>query len=274
MARLLGLQEVGTVCSSVGQLAVGEKTKAGNLWREYREESVLGSGVCAIGSAVCGNGIEARRLVKGMGRATGQSIAGGGLLRDVPVLHELAVCGESLGDVIAGGDHKAAARRWTEAYQETSVLSNAVVLATEKDEEERKRRSSNSKVASTKAVISVAAAGAALGIAAGTGGLGAAAIPIICTSGGAACGATTAANEAISFGKVDKGDVVGAFFMGSAVGGAAELPVPREIQEQIPSPSAWRRNKPGFDTFGCRIDGEKQIATPRPARDEAEDGWC
>ena len=229
MAKLVGLQELGTVCGSIGHLAVGDGKRAGDLWLEYREESVLGSGVCAVRCAVLGDGDEAQRLAKGMGRAVGQSLTGGGVLRDVPVLHELAVCGESLGDMIGGGDHESAARRWTEDYTETSVLGNATLLATETDEQTRHRRSGNLKKAGTKAAISLAATGAALGIGAATAGVGVgAAFAIGSVTGGVTCGAVTAANEAVSYGTVDKGDVAGAIFMGAAVGGATEMPALRE----------------------------------------------
>ena len=133
MAKLPVIQELGTVCGSLGQLAVGDREKAGELWQSYREESLLGSGLCAAGCAVKGDRGEAQRFGKGMGRAVGQGLTGGGILRAVPVLHELAVCGESLGDMIGGGDRDSAARRWKDGYQETSVLANAAMLATETD---------------------------------------------------------------------------------------------------------------------------------------------
>ena len=221
MAKLPVFQELHTVCGSLGQLAVGDRKKAGELWRAYREESLLGSGFCAAGCAVKGDRVEAKRLGKGMGRAVGQGLTGGGVLRSVPVFHELAVCGESLGDMIGGGEHESAARRWTDVYQETSVLGNAVLLARETDEQTRERRSGNLKKAGARAAISLAATGAAVGIGVATAGAGVApSIAVGSVTGGVASGTSKAAAEAVTSGKVDKGDVVGAILHGAASGAA------------------------------------------------------
>ena len=65
-----------------------------------------------------------------MGRATGKILCGGGLLRDVPVFHEAATCGESLGDMIGGADTQSAAQRW-EHYANESVIGSGVYSLTE-----------------------------------------------------------------------------------------------------------------------------------------------
>ena len=49
-------------------------------------------------------------LPKGSERATGQALLGGGLLKDVPVFHELATAGKSLGHMIGGANRQAAKR--------------------------------------------------------------------------------------------------------------------------------------------------------------------
>ena len=77
-----------------------------------------------------GNKERARELGKGMGRATGKMILGGGILRDVPVFHELATCGESLGDMIGGGDQKSAEKRW-DNYANQSFFGSAFYAAHE-----------------------------------------------------------------------------------------------------------------------------------------------
>ena len=110
---------------------------------------------------------------------------------------------------------------WTDGYQETSILANASLLATETDEQARERRSGNLKKASARAAISLAATGAAVGIGVATAGVGIApSIAIGSVSGGVAGGTTTAATEAVTYGIIDKGDVAGAVLMGAAVGAA------------------------------------------------------
>ena len=77
-----------------------------------------------------GNKERARELGKGIGRATGKMILGGGFLRDVPVFHEIATCGESLGDMIGGGDRKSAEKRW-DNYANQSVIGSGIYAAHE-----------------------------------------------------------------------------------------------------------------------------------------------
>ena len=77
-----------------------------------------------------GNVERAEELGRGMGRATGKALLGGGILRDVPVFHELATCGESLGDMIGGGDDQSARRRW-DNYANQSVVGSGIYAAHE-----------------------------------------------------------------------------------------------------------------------------------------------
>ena len=69
-------------------------------WKDYAEESFLGSGMYAAFKACQGDYEKVRELGKGTGRATGKILLGGGILKDLPIFHELATCGESLGDMI------------------------------------------------------------------------------------------------------------------------------------------------------------------------------
>ena len=72
----------------------------------------------------------AKKLMKGFGRATGKILLGGGALRDVPVFHELATCGDSLGDMIGGADRKAAEQKWHN-YAEQSFFGSGIYAAHE-----------------------------------------------------------------------------------------------------------------------------------------------
>ena len=44
------------------------------------------------------------------------------------MFHELATCGESLGDMIGGGDSESAAKRW-DNYTEQSVIGSGIYAA-------------------------------------------------------------------------------------------------------------------------------------------------
>merc|ERR1711998_528850 len=125
MGNLPVVHEVCTSVGSLGDAIVGRPDKARQRWTHYAEESFFGSGIYAAVEASKGNHVRANELGKGMGRATGKIICGGGLLRDVPILQELATCGESLGDMIAGGDHNSARLRW-DNYAEGSVVGSGI----------------------------------------------------------------------------------------------------------------------------------------------------
>ena len=80
--------------------------------------------------AVSGDTGRAAELGKGFGRAIGKALLGGGILKDVPVFHELATLGESLGDLIGGFDTKSAANRW-DTYAHQSVIGSGAYAASE-----------------------------------------------------------------------------------------------------------------------------------------------
>jgi len=125
MGNLPVIHEVGTSFVSLGNAITGHPKKARKRQNNYAKESVIGSYVAA-GVELCkGNEDKAEEYLKGKGRATGKAVVGGGILRDIPVFHELATCGESLGDVIGGGDTKSAEKRW-ETYVESSVIGGGI----------------------------------------------------------------------------------------------------------------------------------------------------
>ena len=111
--------------------AIRRKPKiARQRWKDYAEESFVGSGIYAAIKACRGDYKDARKLGKGMGRATGKILLGGGILKDLPIFHELATCGESLGDMIGGGDYKSARQRWRN-YANQSFFGSAFYTAHE-----------------------------------------------------------------------------------------------------------------------------------------------
>jgi len=116
MGTIPVVHEVGTACQSLGHLIVADTKKAKADWNNYAHESVIGSGVTALVHAAQGNPAKAEEYGKGCGRAFGQAILGGGILKEVPVFKELSKCGKSLGDVIGGGDTEMARKRWTVEY--------------------------------------------------------------------------------------------------------------------------------------------------------------
>lgn len=226
MGNLPVIHEVGTSFVSLGDAITGHPEKARERWNNYAKESVIGSYVAAVVEVGKGNDDKAEEYLKGMGRATGKAVLGGGLLRDVPVFHELAVCGESLGDVIGGGDTKSAGKRW-ETYIESSVIGGGIAAIGAKidgDDEEAEKLAKGFLKAGAKFGVSAAAVGATIA----TGGLAApygvaAAAATGAAVGGGVGAASTAAAQAIDKGKVDDpGAVVGSGLFGGVLGGVTE----------------------------------------------------
>ena len=222
MANLPVVHEVTTLFQSLGDAITGDPDRAADRWKTYAEQSVIGSGVYAAVEAARGNEERAIELGKGMGRATGSALLGGGAFGNVPVFHELATAGNSLGDVIGGGDTKTAAQRWGH-YAENSVIGTGVYAAveagkgnTERAEELRKNMgkaaiSAGITTAAVAATIATGGAAASLGAAA-TAGVGAA------VGAGVSAG-VAAAEQALRKDKIEAGEVVAAALMGG-VGGA------------------------------------------------------
>ena len=222
MANLPVVHEVTTLFQSLGDALTGNLDEAANRWNRYAEQSVIGAGAYAAVEAARGNEERAIELAKGMGRATGSALLGGGLLRNVPVFHELATAGDALGDVIGGGDTETAAQRWRD-YVEDSVIGTGVYAAveagkgnTERAEELRK----NMGKAAISAGITTAAAAAIIATGGAAAPLGAAAAAGVGAVVGAGVGAgAAAAEQALRKNKIEAGDVVAAALMGG-VGGA------------------------------------------------------
>lgn len=226
MGNLPVVHEVGTSFVSLGDAITGHPEKARERWKTYAKESVVGSYVAGVTELCKGNPDKAEEYLKGMGRATGKAVLGGGLLRDVPGFHELAVCGESLGDVIGGGDTKSAEKRW-ETYLESSVIGGgigAIAAKIDGDDEEAEKLLKGCGKATLR--FGVTAAGVAA--TAATGGLAApygvaASVATGATVGGATGAASTALVQVIDKGKVDDvGAVVGNGLFGGVVGGVSD----------------------------------------------------
>ena len=226
MGNLPVIHEVGTSFMSLGDAITGNPEKARERWKTYAQESVVGSYVAATVEGIKGNDDKAMEYLKGMGRATGKAVLGGGLLKDVPVFHELSVCGESLGDVIGGGDTKSAEKRW-ETYVESSVIGGgiaAIGAKIEGDDEEAKRLAKGCGKAAARFGVTAVGVGATVA----TGGLAApygiaASAAAGAAVGGATGAASTAAVQAIDKGKVDDpGAVVGSGLFGGVLGGIGE----------------------------------------------------
>lgn len=215
MGNVPVVHEVRTAGQSVGKLVVGDVKGAEKAWVDYSEESVIGSGVKAASYAVQGDLQQATRCAKGMGRATGQAVCGGGLLSDVPVFKELSKCGKSLGDVIGGFDTDSARRCWTEEYVQEVRDPGAV----------------------PKALTSIGVTAGAVAVTVATGGLGTAAfVGAAAGTGAVAGGADNAIKQGIDIAngkrrKFDISDTAGAVGGGAAMG-AATAAVARGIQSR------------------------------------------
>jgi len=226
MGNIPVVHEVCTSFGSLGDAVVGKPENARQRWRDYAEESFFGSGIYAAHEARLGNKERARELGKGMGRATGKILCGGGLLKEIPVLHELATCGASLGDMIGGGDQHSARDRWEE-YKEESVLGSGIQAAIEhkhgNQERSRELRRAMGR-ASTKAGITAGCTAGAIAVTIATAGAGTGVAIAASASAGSACGAAATAGVQAVDGKINSADVIGSMLLGGAagaVGGAA-----------------------------------------------------
>merc|ERR1711998_603429 len=220
MGNLPVVHEVCTSVGSLGDAIVGRPDKARQRWNLYSEESFFGSGIYAAVEASKGRKERARELGRGMGRATGKIICGGGVLRELPVLHELATCGESLGDMIGGMDRDSAEARWNK-YAESSVFGSSIYAAVEAG----KGNEENARVllhgcgrAATKGAITVGAVAVTAGVTLLTAGAGTPAAVTAASCTGASTGAAATAGVQAVDGKVDPGDVVASALLGGAAG--------------------------------------------------------
>lgn len=222
MGNLPVVHEVGTSFAVLGDVITGHPEKADERLENYVKESVVGSYVASVVETCKDNSDKAEEYLKGMGRATGKALLGGGFLRDVPGFHELAVCGESLGDLMGGGDTESAKKRW-ETYEESSVIGGGIAAIAAKidgdDEKAEKLLKGCGKAALRCGVTAAGVAATAV-----TGGLaapyGAAASAAV---GGATGAGSTALVQVINKGKVDDaGAIVGNGLFGGVVGAVSE----------------------------------------------------
>lgn len=226
MGNVPVIHEVGTSFASLGDAITGHPEKARERWDNYAKESVVGSYVASVVELCKDNPDKAEEYLKGMGRATGKAVLGGGFMRDVPVFHELAVCGESLGDVIGGGDTKSAEKRW-ETYVESSVIGGGIAGIAAKIDGDDKTAEKLLKGCG-KATLRFGVTAAGVAATAVTGGLAAPYGVAASAATGAAVGAATGAGstalvQVIDKGKVDDaGAIVGNSLFGGVVGGVSE----------------------------------------------------
>lgn len=220
------VHEVGTYLLSLGDVITGHPEKVRERWQTYLHESFIGSCVASVAEACKGNPDKAKEYFKDMGRATGKILLGGGLLRDVPFFHELAVCGESLGDVIGGGDTKSAGKRW-ETYFESSVIGGGIAaLAAIKDGDDEEAEKFGKGCGKAALRFGVSAAGIA--VTAATGGLAApfgvaSSVATGVIVGGATGATSTALVQVIDKGKIDDaGEIVASGLFGGVVRGVSE----------------------------------------------------
>lgn len=220
MGNLPVIQELGTGFQALGDHVTGNPDKARERWDNYYHESVVGSAWAGAVERSKGNEDKANEYFRGFKRATSKAIFGGGLLRDVPVFHELALCGESLGDVISSGDIVAARERWR-TYLEGSVIGGGlgIVVATNSGDNQRAEKLRQGFV---KAGLRFGVAGISLGATAS--GAGAAALyGVASTASGIVVGvltgaASTAATQVIDEGEVyDPSAVIGNGLFGGAL---------------------------------------------------------
>ena len=215
------LHEVVTSFQSLGDAIAGNPQAARNRWHQYAEESVFGSGIYSAVTAISGDVDRATEIARGMGRATGKAIAGGGFFKDVPGLHELATAGESLGDIIGGGDTESARQRW-ESYVNSSLLGSGAVAVVKlvSGDEGAGEYGKAALVAGAKFAVSLASFATGVGVNVATGGLGtAAAVVIGGVAGGAVSATSTVVNQALSGEEINAGDVIGRGLFGATVSG-------------------------------------------------------
>eukprot|EP01035_Chromulina_nebulosa_P024486 gene24486-31886_t len=127
MGNIPVIHELLTSGLSLGHAICGDTNRAREVWCEYSEKSILGSGVYAAIVASNGDLDRANELGKGMLRATCGVLD---VSRSIPVLHEIAVASDSLSDAILGETDQAG-DRWKH-YIDDSLLGSFVYSAVEK----------------------------------------------------------------------------------------------------------------------------------------------
>eukprot|EP00397_Hematodinium_sp_SG-2012_P019867 GEMP01020439.1.p1 GENE.GEMP01020439.1~~GEMP01020439.1.p1 ORF type:complete len:460 (+),score=127.90 GEMP01020439.1:90-1382(+) len=224
MGNIPVIHEVATSFMSLGDAIAGDPQAARDRWDKYAKESIVGSACAALHHGIHDNEEEAKKYAKGLGRATGQLLLGGGILENVPVFQELATAGKSLGDVIGGGDDKAARDRWGE-YAENSVIGSTCYAMHEDIHGNHKRAEvliSNA----GKATLSAATTVATTALTVCTGGVAAPlGVPAAAAIGASMGASTSVLNAAVNAGIYDKelnpGDLIGGGLFGGVAGGVS-----------------------------------------------------
>lgn len=222
MGNIPVVHEFVTCVQSLGDALAGDTKSARKRWNTYAKESVIGSTVAGIYYSARNDKSRAKEYFKGTGRAFGKAVLGGGILKSVPLFHELATAGESLGDVIGGFDTKSARQRWKN-YAENSVIGSFCYAMHESingREDHARKLMKNS----GKALINAGATVTAIALTSATAGLAAPlGIGTAALAGGSMGAATSVASTYVggklSDEKISTGDYFGAALMGG-IGGA------------------------------------------------------
>ena len=267
MGNLPVVHEVGTSFAVLGDVITGHPEKADERLENYVKESVVGSYVASVVETCKDNPDKAEEYLKGMGRATGKALLGGGFLRDVPGFHELAVCGESLGDLMGGGDTESAKKRW-ETYEESSVIGGGIAAIAAKidgDDEKAEKFLKGCRKAALRCGVTAAGVAAT----AVTGGLAAPYGVAASAATGAAVGGATGAGstalvQVINKGKVDDaGAIVGNGLFGGVVGavseGYAAKRAKRAASKAKTQASRPKRVKPNSESTSSEADYFPQL---------------
>ena len=132
MVRIPLLHETMTVANAGAMVVAGNPQGAANAIEDWKSESVVGSGMLAAVTPILGaEAQEAGAYARGFRRAAGKAVLGGGLLRNVPVFHELATTADALADVVGDGDTQAATKRFT-TYKEEGLLATGAQIVLRK----------------------------------------------------------------------------------------------------------------------------------------------
>lgn len=220
MGNVPVVQEATTAISSVGHLVTGDTEGAGRCWDDYSQRSVAGSGILALHHRIHGNEAECAKAREGCIRASCNMVA---VSRSIPVLHEIAVASDSLGDLCMG-DTAAARDRWAE-YAHNSVGGAGVhsIVALSRGDKRKAQdllQNCGKKALAAGMEAAVVAATAVTAGAAAPLGVGAAAACTALATSAASTGAAVG-SAALDGREIKAGEVVGAALNGAAAGALA-----------------------------------------------------
>eukprot|EP01083_Nonionella_stella_P060072 157083_1 len=244
MGNVPVIQEVGTSFASLGDVINNDPEKARKRWKNYSKQSVIGSGVMATHYAVHNDMEKAKECGKGMGRATGHALAGGGVFDNVPVFQEVSHAGQSLGHCMAG-ETKEAQETWSKEYINKSAIALNV---------QGKHKEAGTAWGSAGITVGVVAACAATGAAAAPLGA-AAAVSMGAVAGAAGNVGENFAQAAIKKEDVDIGATIGSGMFGAVAGGVGGYVGAKEAMKYQNAPY-------GNPTLTERISQSLKPSTP------------